>query len=109
MLSPAMQGWDVHSSTISVLVGGLANRSYVVQSAERRCVVKLLTEEMDEFGLMIEIPHLIHNTVAAAKSGTAAKVLASFPDLSAVVLEFIDGRTLDNNDLAAPSIYQTPG
>jgi len=97
-----MPDWDCRVSSISVLVGGLANRSYVVQAGDRRCVIKLLTEEMDDFGLMIKIPDLIHNTVAAAQSGVAAGVLAAFPDLSAVVLEFIDGRTLEVADLSAP-------
>ncbi len=55
---------------------------------------------MDDFGLMIPIPDLIANTVAAGESGVGARVVQALPDLPALVLEYIDGRTLDTPDLA---------
>jgi thiamine kinase-like enzyme len=85
------------------LFGGLAHVTYAVTTgAGDRYVVKFLTQEMDDFGLMIPIPHLIANTVAAGESGVGAKVLESFPGLPAIILEYIDGRTLDTPDLSKP-------
>ncbi len=85
------------------LFGGLAHVTYAVSTeAGSRYVVKFLTQEMDDFGLMIPIPDLIANTVAAGESGVGARVIQAQPDLPALVLEYIDGRTLDTPDLARP-------
>ena len=83
------------------LHGGLAHVTYAVATESgHRYVVKFLTQEMDDFGLMIPIPLLIANTEAAGASGVGARVIQTVPEIPAVVLEFIDGRTLDTPDLA---------
>jgi thiamine kinase-like enzyme len=83
------------------LFGGLAHVAYAVSVEDgSRYVVKFLTQEMDDFGLMIPIPDLIANTVAAGESGVGAWVVQALPHLPALVLEYIDGRTLDTPDLA---------
>ena len=85
------------------LFGGLAHVTcQVATAAGDRYVVKFLTQEMDDFGLMIPIGDLIANTVAAGESGIGARVLEALPDVPAIVLEFIDGVTLDTPDLARP-------
>jgi thiamine kinase-like enzyme len=85
------------------LFGGLAHVTYAAATAAGdRYVVKFLTQEMDDFGLMIPIGHLIANTVAAGRSGIGARVLQAMPEIPAIVLEYIDGRTLDTADLARP-------
>ena len=85
------------------LFGGLAHVTYAVSTdAGDRFVVKFLTQEMDDFGLMIPIGDLIANTVAAGASGVGARVVQSLPAIPALVLEYIDGRTLDTPDLARP-------
>jgi thiamine kinase-like enzyme len=85
------------------LFGGLAHVTYAVTaSGGDRCVVKFLTQEMDDFGLMIPIGDLIANTVAAGESGVGARVLQALPEVPAIVLEYIDGRTLDTPDLSRP-------
>jgi thiamine kinase-like enzyme len=84
------------------LHGGLAHITYAVTVDGERYVVKFLTQEMDDFGLMIPMEHLIHNTVAAGESGVGARVLATHPELPAIVLEFIDGKTLSTGELAEP-------
>jgi thiamine kinase-like enzyme len=85
------------------LHGGLAHVTYAV-TADRteRYVVKFLTQEMDDFGLMIPIDELIANTTAAGRSGVGARVLQALPEIPSIVLEYIDGRTLDTPDLAHP-------
>ena len=83
------------------LFGGLAHVTYAVGTdAGERYVVKFLTQEMDDFGLMIPIEDLIANTTAAGESGVGAGVVQALPEIPALVLEFIDGRTLDTPDLA---------
>jgi thiamine kinase-like enzyme len=93
-----LRGWRLKWDQ---LFGGLAHVTYAVTTdAGDRYVVKFLTQEMDDFGLMIPIPDLIANTVAAGESGVGARVIQALPDLPALVLEYIDGRTLDTPDLA---------
>jgi len=83
------------------LFGGLAHVTYAVSTqAGDRYVVKFLTQEMDDFGLMIPIDDLIGNTVAAGQSGVGAKVIQALPEIPSIILEYIDGRTLDTPDLA---------
>ncbi len=85
------------------LFGGLAHVTYAVTAGDGdRYVVKFLTQEMDDFGLMIPIGDLIANTVAAGESGVGARVLQALPEVPAIVLEYIDGRTLDTPDLSRP-------
>jgi thiamine kinase-like enzyme len=83
------------------LFGGLAHVTFAVTAETGdRYVVKFLTQEMDDFGLMIPIDDLIANTAAAGESGVGARVVQPLPEIPALVLEFIDGRTLDTPDLA---------
>jgi thiamine kinase-like enzyme len=85
------------------LHGGLAHVTYAVTAEPGdRYVVKFLTQEMDDFGLMIPIDVLIANTAAAGESGVGARVVQALPQIPSVVLEYIDGRTLDTPDLARP-------
>src|ERR1700722_6843671 len=93
------------------LHGGLAHVTYAVTAEPgnetgaddtNRYVVKFLTQEMDDFGLMIPIDELIANTTAAGQSGVGARVLQALPEVPSIVLEYIDGRTLDTPDLAHP-------
>jgi thiamine kinase-like enzyme len=85
------------------LHGGLAHVTYAVTAEPGdRYVVKFLTQEMDDFGLMIPIEVLIANTAAAGESGVGARVVQALPEIPSVVLEYIDGRTLDTPDLARP-------
>jgi thiamine kinase-like enzyme len=85
------------------LFGGLAHVTFAVTVEDgSRYVVKFLTQEMDDFGLMIPIPDLIANTVAAGESGVGARVVLSLPELPAIVLEYIDGKTLTTAELSDP-------
>jgi len=95
---PILQGREVEWTR---LFGGLAHVTYAVRTdAGERCVIKFLTQEMDDFGLMIPIPALIANTVAAGDSGVGAKVLYSLPEMPSLVLEYIDGITMSTAQLS---------
>lgn len=98
--TPMLQGVQLRWEQ---LFGGLAHVTYAVTTGTGdRCVVKFLTQEMDDFGLMIPIGDLIANTIAAGESGIGAKVLQALPEVPAIVLEYIDGQTLDTPDLSRP-------
>jgi thiamine kinase-like enzyme len=93
-----------HELSWTQLFGGLAHVTYAVATDKgQRYVVKFLTQEMDDFGLMIPIGELISNTMAAGESGVGAKVLYSMPDVPSVVLEYIDGKTLSTEELSQPA------
>jgi thiamine kinase-like enzyme len=96
-VDPLLQGDAVDWQQLH---GGLAHVTYAVSVDGRRVVVKFLTQEMDQFGLMVPLEHLIRNTISAGECGVGARVLSTQPDLPAIVLEFIDGTTLSPTNLA---------
>jgi thiamine kinase-like enzyme len=98
-----MVGWEGVEARFDILLGGLANLSYTATIGASRFVVKLLTPAMGTFGLMIPLELVIGNTERAGMTGVGARVLATFPEEAAVVLEYIDGRTLDTPDLSEPT------
>jgi thiamine kinase-like enzyme len=95
--------WAAKGAEFSILSGGLAHESYVATVDGQRFVVKLLTDDMVRYHLMIPHEHLLHNTWAAGESGVGARLVESFPDISVMVLEFIDARTLEMADMADPN------
>jgi thiamine kinase-like enzyme len=99
-LIAGIEEWDGCAITVEVLTGGLANLNYVVRVDGEPFVVKLITQSMDDFGLMIPIRHLLANTVAAGRVGVGARAIRTLPEIPAVVLEHIDGKTLSTEDLA---------
>jgi thiamine kinase-like enzyme len=91
--------WAGCAVAIEVLTGGLANLNYVVRVDGVPFVVKLITQSMDDFGLMIPVQHLLDNTIAAGRVGVGARAIHALASIPAVVLEHIDGRTLSTEDL----------
>lgn len=86
------------------IFGGLAHLTYAVTVDDgKRYAVKFLTQEMDDFGLMIPMAGLVANTIAAGESGVGARVEYSVPEIPAIVLEFIDGKTLNTAELSDAS------
>jgi thiamine kinase-like enzyme len=96
----SIKEWDGCAIAVEVLTGGLANLNYVVRVDGEPFVVKLITQSMDDFGLMIPIRHLLDNTVAAGRSGVGARAIHVLAEIPAVVLEHIDGKTLSTEDLS---------
>jgi thiamine kinase-like enzyme len=93
--------WRDREVSFEMLHGGLANRSYSVRVDDERYVIKALTQAMGDFNLMIPLDDVCRNTVAAGQSGVGAKVVYAFPDMPALVLEWIDGVTLTTASLSA--------
>jgi thiamine kinase-like enzyme len=96
-VDPSLRGKTVDWQQLH---GGLAHVTYAASVDGRKVVVKFLTQEMDQFGLMVPLEHLIRNTISAGECGVGARVLSTYPDLPAIVLEFIDGKTLSPANLA---------
>jgi thiamine kinase-like enzyme len=82
----------------SLLPGGLTNRNYrVVTDSGRQLVVRLSSPQSAL--LTIDRDAECTNATAAASTGVAPTVLAYAPDIGALVIEWIDGRTLGAADL----------
>jgi len=85
------------AASVEDLSGGLTNTNYKVVTAEGAYVVRVAGRETELLG--IDRANEVHNTIAAAETGIGARVIASLPEHSALVLEFIDGTRLSPDDL----------
>jgi thiamine kinase-like enzyme len=83
---------------ISGLPGGLTNQNYKVVAASGQRMVLRLSAPQSEL-LAIDRDAEYANSLAAAAAGVAPRVLAYRPDLRALVIEWIDARTLATADL----------
>jgi thiamine kinase-like enzyme len=92
---PAMAGQGYRTSP---LPGGLTNRNYRVVSAGGAQMVVRLSSAQSAL-LAIDRNAERANAEAAATTGVAPKVLAFAPDLGALAIEWIDGRTFSAADL----------
>jgi thiamine kinase-like enzyme len=86
--------------TVHELPGGLTNRNYKVTTPGGVFVARMWS---DGDLLAIDRGNEYHNSRAAARAGVGAPVVAYHPEHHLLVLEFIEGRTLANADVAAPA------
>jgi thiamine kinase-like enzyme len=82
----------------SLLPGGLTNRNYRVHAADGRLMVVRLSSAQSAM-LTISRDDEYANVLAAASAGVAPAVLAYLPELGALVIEWIVGRTFTAADL----------
>jgi thiamine kinase-like enzyme len=87
--------------TVHDLSGGLTNRNLMVTTPRGVCVARLSSPESTLLAIDRANEHL--NSVAAAGSGAAPDVLAYAPDVSILVVRFIDGRTWTSADVLDPA------
>jgi len=85
--------------SVEDLSGGLTNTNYKVVTDRGAYVVRIAGKDTNLLG--IDRENETHNTIAAAETGVGAQVIASLPEHSALVLEFIEGRRLHADDLRA--------
>jgi thiamine kinase-like enzyme len=85
------------ASSVEELSGGLTNTNYKVATATDTYVIRIAGRETELLG--IDRANEVHNTIAAAETGIGAHVIASLPEHSALVLEFIEGTRLHPSDL----------
>ena len=93
---PALSGTP---RSVAELPGGLTNRNYKV-TTPRGAFVARIWSRGDL--LAINRDHEHHNSVAAARAGVGAPVVAYRPEDSLLVLRYIDGHTFGNADVAEP-------
>jgi thiamine kinase-like enzyme len=82
----------------SLLAGGLTNRNYLITPTSGAAMVVRLSSPQSAL-LTIDRDAEYANAAAAASTAIAPKVLAYAPDLGALVIEWIDGRTFSAADL----------
>jgi len=78
---------------------GLTNPNYLVEVDGVKHFVRVPGASAEL--LAIDRANEQHNSRAAAQTGAAPNVLHAFPDLGAMVMEFIDGTTMTNETLNA--------
>jgi len=86
---------------VSDLSGGLTNRNVKVTTPDGVYVARLSSPESAL--LAIDRPNEHANSVAAAASGAAPDVIAYAPDVSVLVVRFVEGRTWSNDEILDPA------
>jgi len=90
--------------TWAPLPGGLSHQIYLVNDGDDRYVLRVLQPAVSAAGLGVSPADEIENTLAAARSGVGARVVEVLPDVPALVLEFLPGRTLGAADVRHPDL-----
>jgi thiamine kinase-like enzyme len=83
------------------LPGGLTNRNYQVTTPDGTFVARVSDAGGDL--LAIDRDHEYRNSVAAAAAGAGAPVIEYRPEDRLLVVGYIEGRTLGNDDVADPA------
>jgi len=87
-------------SVVTPIEGGMTNRNYRVQAAEGDYVVRVSVRETGQLGIDRANEH--RNSVRAARAGVGVGVIARVTDPEALVVQFVDGRTLAPEDFRDP-------
>src|SRR5262245_14083546 len=87
--------WAGQPLTHRPLTGGLSHHISRVDVRGRSYVLRVLEPAVSAAGLGVAPPLEIENTRRAAESGAGPRVYEVLPDVPALVLEFLPGRTLD--------------
>lgn len=91
--------WKGQNVSIDQLSGGLTNTNYKITVNGKPYFVRVPGASTDL--LAIDRNNEYHNTRAAATAGVAPKVLQHFPEYNAMVIEFLDGKTMSKDSLNA--------
>jgi len=90
--------WPGSDIDISPIAAGLTNQNFRVEVDDRPFFVRLPGSSTDL--LAVDRANELHNTQAAAEAGVGPKVVAHDPESGALVLDWIDGRTMSNDAFA---------
>jgi thiamine kinase-like enzyme len=93
---PAWAGREIE---LTLLKGGLSHLTYRAAVEDESYVIRILRRDIAEVLLGVDSDFEIENTILAAETGVGPAVVASFPDLPALVLEHIDGATFHLEDV----------
>ena len=92
--------WIGREIRISPIAAGLTNQNFRVQVDGVPYFVRLPGQSTDL--LAVDRLNELHNTRAAAEAGVGPRVVAHDPSSGALVLEWIDGRTMSNEAFREP-------
>ena len=92
--------WPGREIRMSPIAAGLTNQNFRVDVDGAPCFVRIPGTSTDL--LAVDRGNELHNTRAAAEAGVGPKVVAHDPQSGALVLEWIDGRTMSNVAFAEP-------
>jgi thiamine kinase-like enzyme len=86
--------WPGRDIRVFPIAAGLTNQNFRVEVDGTRYFVRLPGQSTDL--LAIDRANELHNTRAAAQAGAGPEVVGHDPETGAMVLEWIDGRTMSN-------------
>ncbi len=86
---------------VTPIPGGMTNRNYRVRAPGRDCVVRVSVQETGQLGIDRDNEH--HNSILAAAAGVGAPVVTRVRDPEALIVEFVDGVTLEPADFREPA------
>ncbi len=99
-IASKVDDWQGRDVSIQQLSGGLTNTNYKITVDGTPFFVRVPGESTELLAIDRNNEH--HNTRAAASAGVAPKVLHHFPEHNAMVMEFLDGRTMSKDSLNEP-------
>lgn len=91
-------GWQ-DTVTLVQSETGFVHTTFFAQSDSRNCVVKLIDPTMLNAVIPCGLGNLLENTRLAGNAGIGAGVIATYEDSAVLVLEFLEGKTLESSDL----------
>lgn len=97
-----IEDWKDRKISITPLSGGLTNANYKVEVNGTPYFVRVPGESTDL--LAIDRRNEVYNTKAASEAGVAPKVLYHIPEHNAMVLEFLNGKTMSKDALNQPGM-----
>src|SRR5262245_23634744 len=86
--------WSGRALVHEPLQGGLSHHIWKVDVEGESYVLRVLDPAVSAAGLGIPPDQEIGNTMRAAESGAGARVFEVLPEIPALVLEYLPGRTL---------------
>jgi thiamine kinase-like enzyme len=97
-----IEDWKGRNISITPLSGGLTNTNYKVEVDGTPYFVRVPGESTEL--LAIDRRNEVHNTKAASEAGVAPKVLYHVAEYNAMVLEFLNGKTMSKEALNQPGM-----
>jgi thiamine kinase-like enzyme len=92
--------WPESAIRIAPITAGLTNQNFRVEVDDQPYFVRLPGQSTDL--LAVDRANELHNTRAAALTGVGPQVIAHDPESGALVLGWIEGRTMSNAAFAEP-------
>lgn len=97
-----IQDWRGRDIVVTLLSGGLTNTNYKVEVDGTPYFIRVPGASTELLAIDRDNEH--HNTKAASQAGVAPRVLYHIPEYNAMVLEFLDGKTMSKDSLNQPGM-----